>query len=478
MAKATFLGGEFQGIDNNGNPLAGGLVYFYEPGTSTDKTVYKDSTLSVAHTQPVVLNSNGRMAIWMNGSYKVVLRDSAGVLVYDEDNVNTETTASTETGVSVVNGSFENDTVTTGQPDSWTVAAATNGTIAIDVTNQKHGLQSLKFTSTDANGAGTAVSTRFDVSAGGEIDIRFSYFSSSATSTNVVEIKWYNAAGSTIATDTVHSLAAGNPTSWTDYIYRVAVNATAVHGEIILTGVKAGGTTMVATTSFDDVTADYNREKVVKTVSVSSAVNEITVTDAAIGNKPAINQTGTDDVGLDIEGVEIKNGKIPIVTANSVTTNTLQTATTNGDLAISRNGTGDLTLDSVPIYGLVILDTPIPLLNATAATTSWQSVSNTTLVNASAKKAIIRSSVSANSTSVTSVVTSFFLKNPDVALAADNTTRVALAESKTASNAFNEAAQVSEVVVNLSTLSRFDWYFTSDGNSANSAILTLVGYYK
>lgn len=54
---------------------------------------------------------------------------------------------------------------------------------------------------------------------------------------------------------------------------------------------------------------DSNDNEILSFGEVASAVNEITVTNAATGNNPAINATG-EDVGLDIEGVTLKNGII------------------------------------------------------------------------------------------------------------------------------------------------------------------------
>lgn len=72
---------------HNGVPLAGGLVYFYEPGTSTPKTSYADALGAVPNSNPVVLDSQGRASIFINGFYKVVVTTALGTPVYDQDNV-------------------------------------------------------------------------------------------------------------------------------------------------------------------------------------------------------------------------------------------------------------------------------------------------------------------------------------------------------------------------------------------------------
>ena len=76
-----------QFFDSNGDPLSGGKLYFYEPGTTTDKNVYSDSGGLTTLTNPVILDSSGRTSIWLNGYYKVVMHDLDDVEVDSLDNV-------------------------------------------------------------------------------------------------------------------------------------------------------------------------------------------------------------------------------------------------------------------------------------------------------------------------------------------------------------------------------------------------------
>jgi len=62
--------------DASGNPLAGGLLFFYVTGTSTKAETFSDEELSTANANPVVLDSAGRAGdIFLDPSvtYKVVL---------------------------------------------------------------------------------------------------------------------------------------------------------------------------------------------------------------------------------------------------------------------------------------------------------------------------------------------------------------------------------------------------------------------
>jgi hypothetical protein len=80
----------FQFFDNAGDPLNGGLVYTYDPGTTTPRTAYQDASLTVAHANPVVLTAFGRppAPIWLDGETKIVVRTAAASLLDTIDNVN------------------------------------------------------------------------------------------------------------------------------------------------------------------------------------------------------------------------------------------------------------------------------------------------------------------------------------------------------------------------------------------------------
>jgi hypothetical protein len=82
--------------DENGDPLAGGLLYTYAAGTTTPKAAYTTAAGDIEHTNPIVLDSAGRAVIFISGAYKFVLRDADGVLIRETDNV-TSFNASTAT---------------------------------------------------------------------------------------------------------------------------------------------------------------------------------------------------------------------------------------------------------------------------------------------------------------------------------------------------------------------------------------------
>jgi hypothetical protein len=77
---------KYQFFDNNGDPLAGGLLYTYLVGTSTDQPTYSDHALATEHANPIVLDSAGRATIFFDSvRYKLVLKDADGVTIWTVD---------------------------------------------------------------------------------------------------------------------------------------------------------------------------------------------------------------------------------------------------------------------------------------------------------------------------------------------------------------------------------------------------------
>ena len=76
-----------QFFDDNGDPLSGGKVYTYVSGTTTNKATYTDASEVTPAANPVVLDSAGRAAIWIVGTYRFDVKTSADVLVRSVDAV-------------------------------------------------------------------------------------------------------------------------------------------------------------------------------------------------------------------------------------------------------------------------------------------------------------------------------------------------------------------------------------------------------
>ena len=91
VALSSLAGAGWQFFGNNGLPLAGGKLYTYAAGTTTPLAVYTSSTGGTAHSNPIVLDSAGRVPseIWLTStaSYKFALKTSADVEIWTKDNV-------------------------------------------------------------------------------------------------------------------------------------------------------------------------------------------------------------------------------------------------------------------------------------------------------------------------------------------------------------------------------------------------------
>lgn len=90
MADTILFAPFFQVEDVNGNPLAGGKLWFYLAGTEDDLETYQDSAGATPHANPVVADASGMFApIYMtrNATFKTVLTTSAGSVVQSIDNI-------------------------------------------------------------------------------------------------------------------------------------------------------------------------------------------------------------------------------------------------------------------------------------------------------------------------------------------------------------------------------------------------------
>jgi hypothetical protein len=92
---AVFLspvgGAAAQFFTNSGVPLTGGKLYTYAAGTTTPQVTYTSSNGVTAHTNPIILDSAGRVPggeIWLLAPpYKFVLTTSTDVLIATYDNI-------------------------------------------------------------------------------------------------------------------------------------------------------------------------------------------------------------------------------------------------------------------------------------------------------------------------------------------------------------------------------------------------------
>ena len=103
---------------------------------------------------------------------------------------------------------------------------------------------------------------------------------------------------------------------------------------------------------------DSNGNEAIKFVATGSAVNEITVTNAATGNAPTISATGEVDKGIHFENSEaeellklasVASAVNEVTITNAATTNAPEISATGGDdnidVDITPKGTGELNVD-------------------------------------------------------------------------------------------------------------------------------------
>jgi hypothetical protein len=130
---SALAGAGQQFFDNNGNPLSGGKLYTYAAGTTTPQATYTSANGLTAHTNPIVLDSAGRVAtgeIWVTvgQNYKFVLKTSAEVTIATWDNI----TGINGTGIPSNATNVEYDPPFTGALTSgYTVANKLSQTVSV-----------------------------------------------------------------------------------------------------------------------------------------------------------------------------------------------------------------------------------------------------------------------------------------------------------------------------------------------------------
>jgi hypothetical protein len=176
---SQYAGAGAQFFDNNGNPLAGGLIYTYAAGTTTPAATYTSSTGGTANANPIVLDSAGRTPaqIWLTAgsSYKFVLQTSLGVTIKTDDNIFASYSLTVEVGVAVGKGAGSvNENIAVGNTalDSNTTGSNNTAVGYSALTSNTDGIQN------------TAVGSQaLDANTGGDYNTAVGYDSLSAATT-------------------------------------------------------------------------------------------------------------------------------------------------------------------------------------------------------------------------------------------------------------------------------------------------------
>ena len=88
---SPLAGAGWQLFSNNGIPLSGGKLETYLAGTTTPAVTYTTSAGTIAHQNPIILDSSGRVSeeVWLTAGviYKFTLKDADNALIWTKDNI-------------------------------------------------------------------------------------------------------------------------------------------------------------------------------------------------------------------------------------------------------------------------------------------------------------------------------------------------------------------------------------------------------
>ena len=134
----------YQGFDQNGRVLSGGLLYAYESGTTTLLDTYTDFTGATANTNPIVFGSDGRPPdqIWLSTAkwYRFVLTDSLGNTIKTFDMAPSSSATVTLPGGATAGGALNQVSVTptlvfTVQPSNVAQGAVMSPSVVVSATD-------------------------------------------------------------------------------------------------------------------------------------------------------------------------------------------------------------------------------------------------------------------------------------------------------------------------------------------------------
>lgn len=83
----AMIGPKFYAWDRNGKPLAFGKLYTYQARTNEPKATYQTEDQITENTNPIILNGEGYANVYLDGSYKMVLKDKDDNEIWSSDPV-------------------------------------------------------------------------------------------------------------------------------------------------------------------------------------------------------------------------------------------------------------------------------------------------------------------------------------------------------------------------------------------------------
>jgi hypothetical protein len=318
MTATLFVGAKPQFFDNSGNPLSSGTLTTYLAGTSTLRATYTDNTLGTPNSTTITLNSRGESAtdIWLDGAYKFVLKDSSGSTIWTVDNV-------IGTGVTLPStvSKTSNYTVTTLDNNKLLLVDASSGAVTISLLSAATAGSGFTLTIKKTDSSANAVIV--DGNASETIDSALTFAlkgqndgiqimsnganwfisvrSSIIYDVNGNELLKFGTTAAAVNEATITNAATGNAPS-------ISATGDDTNIGIIVKGKGTGPVRLGQATStgvqleVDQPILDSSGNELIKVVKTASAVNEITVANAASAANPIISATGNDaNIGIDFQ---------------------------------------------------------------------------------------------------------------------------------------------------------------------------------
>jgi len=271
---SPLAGAGWQFFDDNGDPLTGGLIYTYAAGTTTPLATYTDSTGATPNTNPIVLDSAGRVTaqvfLTTGSSYKFVLQTSASVTIWTKDNIDgiPESSITSLRLNGSTSGYVDLQTVPVAGANTITFPAAT-GTVLLDPNTAFTGTSTFETISATKDISGRTLN------ASGSITVGSYLYGSGTGQFKIPEGTTAQRAGS--------FTGIGSITATTLSLSSVSAGTAYVGATITGTGVTAG-TRITAFVTGTGGAGTY-------TVSASQTVASTTITDQAVAGMMRYNST-------------------------------------------------------------------------------------------------------------------------------------------------------------------------------------------
>ena len=292
--------GDFdQYLDNAGEPLVEGKLYFYESGTTTPKTTFADINNSIPNTNPVLLSAAGRQPnIFFDGVAKCILADNADVQIAVRDPVGETATDFGDQWVatkiysatdvvlgsdgtfyrSLINGNQNNNPVTT--TGSWTLLYSVEWNQGITyqvgamVTYNGEQYQSLQGTNLNQN---PSTQTAYWVL------LSFAWLATATYAEDQNAVGTDGVLYTSLQNSNTGNDPATSPAYWVGTSAAAAASATAAAGS----ATAAAGSATAAATSETNAATSATNAATSATASASSATDSATSATASAGSATA-----------------------------------------------------------------------------------------------------------------------------------------------------------------------------------------------